>query len=64
MIRGDRVPTREACVRMAISVLLLGLLSGCNDSTSPISDIDPASDGILESSRPDTPVGLTLAASS
>jgi DNA-binding beta-propeller fold protein YncE len=61
MIRGDRVPAQEACVRMAIGMLLLGLLSGCNDSTSPIADIDPASDEILESSRPDTLVGLTLA---
>ena len=61
MIRGDRVPAREACARMAFSTLLLGLLVGCNDSSSPIVDTDPARDEILESSRPDTPVGLTLA---
>src|SRR5688500_16803684 len=61
MIRGDRVSAREACVRMAISMLALGVLSGCNDSSSPITDIDPARDEILESSRPDTLVGVTLA---
>jgi DNA-binding beta-propeller fold protein YncE len=46
---------------MASSMLLLGCLGGCDDS-SPLVDIDPASDEILESSRSDTRVGLTLAA--
>jgi DNA-binding beta-propeller fold protein YncE len=62
MSHGDCVPAHGACVRMAASMVLLGWLSGCNDSTSPIVDVDPARDEILESSRPDTRVGLTLAA--
>lgn len=42
-------------------VLSLCLLTACGDDDSPITDADATADQILESARPDTPVGLTLA---
>jgi DNA-binding beta-propeller fold protein YncE len=71
MICDARVQTQGAFVSVSrnilppgvLAVLLpLGLLVGCaGDSSSPIADIDTAKDEILESSRPDASVGLTLA---
>lgn len=42
------------------AVLPLCLLAACGDDDSPITDTDPSADQVLESSRPETPVGLTL----
>ena len=42
-------------------VLSLCLLTACGDDDSPITDADASADQIMESARPDTPVGLTLA---
>ena len=69
MIRDNRVHGLRAymcawsnSVYSAVAVLLpLGLLAACSgDSSSPIADADLSADQILESSRPDTAVGLTL----